>query len=71
MGAVDDGLWVLGAGELMVVETEDDWFLGTVELTADGLAVRNGFVGRPRVLAPEEVLRVVPAAGYLDPQRTA
>jgi hypothetical protein len=55
----------------VVVETEDDWFLGTVVLTADGVVVRTGLVGRPTVLAPEEVLRVVPAAEYLDPQRTA
>jgi hypothetical protein len=61
----------LAAGERVVVETEDDWFLGTVELTADGVVVRNGLVGRPTVLAPEDVLRVVRAAEYLDPQRTA
>jgi hypothetical protein len=53
----------LAAGERAVVETADDWFRGTVELTADGVVVRNGCVGRPTVLAPEEVLRVVPAAG--------
>lgn len=58
---------VLAAGELLVVETEDDWFLGAVEVTGDGLVVRNGYVGRPTVLALEEVCRIVPAAEYLDP----
>lgn len=41
---------MLAAGELMVVETEDDWFLGTVEVAGDALIVGSGFVGRPVVL---------------------
>jgi hypothetical protein len=67
MGAVG----FMAAGERVVVEMEDDWFLGAVELTADGVVVRNGLVGRPTVLAPEDALRVVPVAEYWDPQRTA
>lgn len=54
------------AGELVVVETEDDWFLGTVELAGDVLIVRSGFVGRPVVLAAEDDRRIVPAAEYLE-----
>ena len=54
----------LSDGELLVVETEDDWFVGTVELLDDGLVIRNGFVGRPTVLRAEEVVRIVPAAEY-------
>lgn len=57
---------MLAAGELMVVETEDDWFLGTVEVAGETLIVRSGFVGRPVVLAVEEVLRIVPAAEHVD-----
>jgi hypothetical protein len=57
----------LAAGERVVVETVDDWFLGTVELTAEGVVVRNGFVRGPTVVAPEDVLRVVPAAELLGP----
>lgn len=57
---------MLASGELLVVETEDDLFLGGVELVGATLIVRNGFVGRPKVLLPEEVLRVVPATEYLE-----
>lgn len=56
----------LAAGALVVVETDDDWFLGTVEVTQDALIVRNGFVGRPTVLAHEDVVRVAPVEEYLD-----
>lgn len=56
----------LAAGELVVVETEDDWYLGAAEVTPDGLIVRSGFVGRPVVLAHEDVVRVVPASEYVD-----
>jgi hypothetical protein len=51
-------------GQLVVVETDDDWFLGTAELTADTLIVRSGFVGRPVVLAHEEVTRIAPVGEY-------
>ena len=61
----------LAAGELVVVETEDDWFLGTAELTVDCLIVRTGFVGRPTLLAHEDVLRILPAVDYLDPDGDA
>jgi hypothetical protein len=54
------------AGELVVVETDDDWFLGTAEVTPDAVVIRTGFVGRPTLLALEDVVRVVPAAEYLD-----
>lgn len=60
------GMAMLAAGELVVVETEDDWFLGTVEVAGETLIVRSGFVGRPVVLAVEEVVRIVPAAEHLD-----
>jgi hypothetical protein len=56
----------LADGELVVVETEDDWFLGTAELTSDSVVIRNGFVGRPAVLAHEDVHRIVPAREYLE-----
>jgi hypothetical protein len=66
-GRGDDGsMGVLADGGLVVVETDDDWFLGTVELTADFVIIRTGFVGRPTVVAHEDVTRVVPAAEYLE-----
>lgn len=54
------------AGELVVVETDDNWFLGTAEVTPEAVVIRTGFVGRPTLLALEDVVRVVPAAEYLD-----
>ena len=50
---------LLGHGELMVVETDEDWFLGTVEVLPDALVVRSGYVGRPVVIPHYEVVRVV------------
>jgi hypothetical protein len=49
----------LGHGELMLVETDRDWFLGTVEVTVDALVVRSGFVGRPVLVPHDEVVRIV------------
>lgn len=57
----------LSDGELLVVETKDDWFLGTVEVLPDALVVRSGFVGRPVVLRHEDVLRVTPAFEHESP----
>lgn len=48
----------LGHGELMLVETEDDRFLGTVEVVGDDFVVRSGFVGRPTLVPQEDVVRV-------------
>jgi hypothetical protein len=45
----------------MVVETEDDWFLGTAEMVDGTIVVRSGFVGRPVVLEAESVQSIVPA----------
>jgi hypothetical protein len=59
--------WVCWAvGELMVVETEDDWFLGVVEALEDVLVVRSGFRGRPAVVRHEDVVRVVPVGDVED-----
>jgi hypothetical protein len=56
----------LAGGELVVVETEDDRFLGTAEALAGGLVVRSGLVGRPTVVAHADVLRVTPFAEWDD-----
>lgn len=58
----------LADGELLVVETEDDWFVGTVEVLPDVLVVRSGFVGRPVVLPHEDVVRVTPAVELESPE---
>jgi hypothetical protein len=52
----------LGHGELMLVETDENWFLGTVEVTVDALVVRSGFVGRPVLVPHDEVVRIVLAS---------
>ena len=52
----------LGNGELMLVETAGDRFLGTVELVGDEFIVRSGFVGRPTVVLPEDVVQLVLAS---------
>ncbi|GAC1594706.1 MAG: hypothetical protein NVS3B21_16990 [Acidimicrobiales bacterium] len=57
---------LLADGELLVVETDDDWFMGSVEVTADCAIVRTGFVGRPTVLALEDIVRIAPAWEFLD-----
>lgn len=54
----------------MVVETEDDAMLGTVEVRSTGrtsvVIVRSGYVGRPVMLDADEVLRVTPAVEHPD-----
>ena len=57
----------LADGELLVVETDDDRFLGTVEVLAEVLIVRSGFRGHPVVLRHEDVMRVT-LASELDPE---
>lgn len=48
----------LADGELVVLETDDDRFLGTAEVLVDVVVVRSGFVGRPTVVAHEDITRV-------------
>lgn len=52
----------LADGELLVVETDDDRFLGTVEVLGEALIVRSGFRGHPVVLRHEDVMRVTLAS---------
>lgn len=52
----------LGHGELMLVEIDEDRFLGTVEVTEDVMVIRSGFVGRPVVVLHDDVVRIVLAS---------
>lgn len=61
------GMGWLAHGELVVVETDDDWFLGTAEVLEIGIVVRNGFAGRPVTLDHDDVVRVTPHADFTDP----
>jgi hypothetical protein len=56
---------MLANGDLVVVETEDDRFLGTVEVLADRLVIRSGYGGRPVVLAHEDVIRMTAVSELL------
>jgi hypothetical protein len=55
----------LFGGSLVVVETEDDHFLGYLDVEADGaLRLRSGFRGHPFLLDPDEVVSIHLAAGH-------
>jgi hypothetical protein len=51
-------------GELLVVETDDDAYIGTVEVVGDALVVRSGYVGRPWVVPRHEVCEITSAADH-------
>ena len=48
----------LAGGQIVVVETEDDRFLGSAEVVGEQLVIRSGFVGRPLVVDLAEVERI-------------
>ena len=54
----------LAHGDLVVVETEDDQFLGTAEVTEDCLVIRPGYVGRPLRVPLTDVIRLTLAAEH-------
>lgn len=54
----------LADGQLLVLETEGDAYLGTAEVVGDTLVVRSGFAGRPTILSVTEVLLVMLAADH-------
>ena len=66
-GGCDDGRmgWLSG-GDVLVVETEEDWFVGSVEARADVLVVRSGYAGRPVLVPHEDVVRVTPVSEHDD-----
>lgn len=56
----------LAGGQLLVVETEDEQFLGTAEVAQDSLVIRPGYVGRPLRVPLTDVLRVTLACEHED-----
>ncbi|MGB8652792.1 MAG: hypothetical protein WCD35_19260 [Mycobacteriales bacterium] len=54
----------LAQGDLVVVETENDVFLGTAEVADGFLVIRSGYVGRPTLVALEDVEIIVPASTH-------
>ena len=56
----------LAHGEIVVVETEDDAFLGTAEIVGGRIVIRSGYVGRPVLVAVGDVVAVIPAQWHPD-----
>ena len=53
--------------EVFVVETVDgDVLLGQLEFGAGEVVVMNGFVGRPSVIAQDEIASILPASDHPD-----
>lgn len=51
--------------QLVVVETEEDHFLGLVDLLPDGVVrVRSGFRGHPHLLDADDVTAIVRAEDH-------
>ncbi len=49
----------LFGGQVVVLETEDDHFLGMVDVDSDGwFRVRSGFRGHPHLVDPDDVVSV-------------
>jgi hypothetical protein len=57
---------MLAHGELVVVETDEDGWLGTAEVRDGDLVVRSGFRGHPVVVAIEDVERITLASEHED-----
>lgn len=57
---------MLASGELVVVETDEERFLGTVEVLADVFVVRSGYRGHPTMVAHEDVVRMTDFGEWAD-----
>lgn len=55
----------LFAGQVVVVETEDEHFLGMLDVDEEGwFRVRTGFRGHPHLVDPDEVVSVTLATEH-------
>jgi hypothetical protein len=54
------GMAYLSHGEPVVVETDDDRYLGTAEISGEFVLVRTGRAGRPFRVPLEQIVRVTP-----------
>ena len=68
MAAVDAHAW---DGHFVVVETEDDWYLGTIRVSAGMATIYTGRTGRPPVLDMEDIESVTPVEEHPHVERTA
>jgi hypothetical protein len=57
---------MLASGQIVVVETDEDRFLGTAEVVGEQLVVRSGFVGRPVIVELSDVERITPVDEHPD-----
>lgn len=55
---------VKSQGEMVVVETEDNQYLGFVEDQGDTVIIRNGLRGHPVMLQRTEIESIAPAQGH-------
>lgn len=51
-------------GEFVVVETDNDWYLGTLRLHAGRVTVYTGYTGRPPVIDVLDIESVTAAADH-------
>ncbi len=55
----------LFSGQVVVVETEEDQFLGFLDVDSEGwMRVRSGFRGHPHLIDPEDVVSVCLASEH-------
>lgn len=52
--------------DLYVIETDDDAFVGTIEFVEGGVLIRDGFVGRPRLIEAIDLVSLTPALQHPD-----
>jgi hypothetical protein len=57
---------VQSTNDLMVVETEDDIFLGTLEVNGETVKVKTGLPGRPTILRLDDIEDLTPAIDHPD-----
>jgi hypothetical protein len=55
-------------GEIVVIETDEDLFLGTCEIADGNAIVRSGYVGRPVLIPIEDIESITPATDHPDVQ---
>ena len=53
-------------GEIVVIETDEDLFLGTCEIAGGNAIVRSGYVGRPVLIPIDDIESIVSATDHPD-----
>ena len=53
--------FVIQSDRCYVVETDDDWYLGQVDVKHGAVRVRTGYQGHPKMISPDDVVDIIPA----------